>query len=452
MSEVNENSKHSGNAVDGRALKRMKLVYKDTSISFQINPEDYTQNEPNKASITQTRGGAWIDAWGAGIVEITLKGTTGFKGTGTSGDTGYNRWKELRGLFRSVYESVIDGESMESKEDLIQFYNFTDNEFWLCYPSQGGIELLRSKSRPNIYQYTINLWALRRMGQPQTVSGIIGNPNNSKGGGNLITSSNSYSSSQGGASSFSRNSLRNTQVDTTVVTNTKTKSSIGIQEDCLRYFTQLEPLIGGKAGKISPVTGYQSTQGITMQSSGTVSNVVSFRGEDLAEQPTLMLSEAKFLPRVSVETYNMYTAMRNYSPEVLSPVYSVISGLDATERVMQAVASSVLYDSTIYKLIVEYQPKSILTKSEVNYLKLILLESMMTYMELYRIYNLQSEITTTLTLNNISILLGNIRAMTLMLSLVQGRDTIYQRSNVSNELRKLEKIITEIHTNVVEYL
>ena len=311
MTGIDENSTVSGNAYKGRTIKRMKIEYKDKSIQFAINPEDYTQNEPNKVTITQTKGGAWIDAWGGGIVELTIKGTTGVKGTSNNIDTGYQRWKELRNLIRSVYEEITDGEEVK---DLIKFYNFTDNEFWYCYPNQNGIELYRSKSRPNVYQYTINLWGVRRIGQPESSSGVIGNVTNTSGSSS-VTSKNTVTHSASGNSNTLRNALKNSEVDNSTVTNTKTKSVLGIQEDCLKQMTLLEPLIGGKAGKISPVTGFQCTQGITMQSSGTVSNVTAFTGKDLSDTLDLMLSEVRFVSKVSVETYTMVTKIREYSPE-----------------------------------------------------------------------------------------------------------------------------------------
>lgn len=296
MADFSENSKTSGNAYSGRKLKRMKIEYSGTSIKFAVNPEDYTQSEPNRATITQTKGGAWIDAWGGGIRELTIKGTTGVKGTGKSIDTGYQRWKELRNLFRKVYDAVQDGQEVK---DLIRFYNYTDNEFFYCYPTQAGIELYRSKSRPHIYQYTIHLWVIRKLGEPASKSGSVGNPNKSSGsGGNSKTTKSQTVSVQSGGYATFKTRNTDSQVDMSTITNTKTKTIVGIQEDCREYYLALEPLIGGKAGKISPVTGFQCTQGITMQSAGTVSNVNSFTGDDLLPPgdyvpPTLMLFETK---------------------------------------------------------------------------------------------------------------------------------------------------------------
>lgn len=457
MADFSENSKTSGNAYSGRKLKRMKIEYSGTSIKFAVNPEDYTQSEPNRATITQTKGGAWIDAWGGGIRELTIKGTTGVKGTGKSIDTGYQRWKELRNLFRKVYDAVQDGQEVK---DLIRFYNYTDNEFFYCYPTQAGIELYRSKSRPHIYQYTIHLWVIRKLGEPASKSGSVGNPNKSSGsGGNSKTTKSQTVSVQSGGYATFKTRNTDSQVDMSTITNTKTKTIVGIQEDCHEYYLALEPLIGGKAGKISPVTGFQCTQGITMQSAGTVSNVNSFTGDDLLPPgdyvpPTLMLFETKYVSRVSAETYTMYSAIKEYSPEILSPAYSLVVGISPKQRVMQAVNNSVVYDSTILELLIKYQAASTLSKSDVNHVKILLLESMMVYRELYRLYEEQSEedLSTTITLTNLEMLISNIRAMIMYFTLKSTEYNKYDRMDISAELRKLEKIMTQVKTDIVDYL
>lgn len=441
----------SGNAYSGRALKRMELEYNGIDIKFAVNPTDYTQSKPNRATITQTKGGAWIDAWGAGIVEFTIKGTTGVKGAGNSIDKGYNRWKNLENLFDKLYEAITDGEEVK---ELIKFYNHTDNVFYYCYPTQNGIELYRSASKPHLYQYTINLWGIRKIGQPETSTGTIGNPNKntSSSGTTSKTSKNQTSSYRGGSEYQTKNRITLSDADVSTITNTKTKTFASIQEDCLEYMTSLEPLIGGKAGKISPITGFQCTQGITMQNSGTISNVNPFTGIDLSDTPSILLSEVKFTNKVSVETYELYSKIKDYSPDVLSPAYSLIVGTTPKQRVIQAVGNSTVYDSTIFELIVKYQPKSYISKTEINHLKVILLESMMVYTQLYQIYQQTEELSTTLTTTNLGILIRNIQAMIMYFTLNSIDNNRYQRMDISEQLRQLEKVLTQISTDIVDYL
>lgn len=459
--EYDDNNPVSGNAYKGRLLKRMEIAYGDIDIKFAVNPEDYTQKEPNMATITNTKGGAWIDAWGAGITEITIKGITGVKGTGGKDvDTGYKRWKELRNLFRSVYAAVTDGQEIT---ELIRFYNFTDNEFFYCYPSQAGIELYRSKSRPHIYQYTINLWVIRKIGDPQPDSGsgstekqVIGNPlktymNAARSGSAKITSKNVIMSVLGG-DTYKAARISDTEADTITVTNTKTKTLAIIQEDCRNYYTQLEPIIGGKEGKISPVTGFNCAQGVTIQPSGAVSNVEFFSGEDLAEGQDMLLHEVNYSNKVSPSTYIMYTKIQDYSPDVLSHLYSIPFGSEPRDRVIQAVANSRKYDSTIYEMINDYQTRAVLSKLEVKRLKVILLESMMVYQELYSMYNQSDGISTELGMTNMGILINNIRAMIMYFTFINTEVNKMERQNLIPELRKLEKIMTQASIDIVDYL
>lgn len=456
MATYNENSKVSGNATAGRTLKRMKLSYDGTEVKFAVNPEDYTQTEPNKASITQTKGGAWIDAWGGGIRELTIKGTTGVKGGTKSIDEGYNRWKTLRNLFRQVYDAVQDGEEVK---ELIKFYNFTDNEYFYCYPAQQGIELYRSKSRPHIYQYTIHLWVIRKIGEAVTTTGTIGNPNKSTSGGSSSKTTKSTTITKKSGDTYRTRSRSNmSESDSTTVTNTKTKTLMDIQEDCKLYYTALEPLVGGRGGKISPVTGFGCCQGIIMQAAGTISNVNGFTGVDIAPKQEiydtlpLLLSEVKYTSRVSPETYEMYAGMKEYSPDYLSPAYSLIVGISPKQKVMQAVAASTVYDSTLYELILSFLSKSTLTKTESNQLKVILLESMMIYMEMYKLYNQAGELVTPVTVTYIEILISNIRAMIMYFTLKSTDYNKYDRMDISSELRNLEKIMTQIKVDVIDYL
>lgn len=445
----------SGNAYKGRNLKRMELSYGGTTIKFAINPEDYTQKEPNRVNITQTKGGAWIDAWGAGIVELSIKGITGVHSDNGDIDGGYNRWIELRNLFRKVFEAIKDGEEVK---ELIKFYNFTDNEYFYCYPMQSGIELYRSKARPHVYQYSINLWAIRKIGEPASSTGAIGNPNKpttntTNKGKETVTNKTTESKPKGGNNVATRNLSLDTEVDVSTVTNTRTKTIIGIQEDCLTYAEALRPIVGGKNGKISPVTGVNCVKGIFMQSTGTISNVNPFSGKDISDVDSRLLDEIRFVSKVSLETYQLYSKIKDYSTDVLSYLYTQQSGISARERVIQAAYNSKVYDSTIYEYIVEYQPKYYLTKSEINMLKVILLESMMVYQSLYDIYEQNEEdLTSTLTSTNMKILINNIKAVIFAFTIDKQDKTTFYKQNVAIELRKLEKIITQICADIIDYL
>lgn len=137
---------------DGKnKLKRMQFEFDGKVYQFNLNPEEYTQDEPSRSTITHTKGGAWIDDFGAGLVTIYMAGTTGMS-------NGFEKFKELRGLIRNYYNSITPGHTVT--KELI-FHNFTDEESWVVHPDPSGFRLLRSKSNPLLYRYEIRLVCLR---------------------------------------------------------------------------------------------------------------------------------------------------------------------------------------------------------------------------------------------------------------------------------------------------
>lgn len=152
------------NQSDGsNMLKRIEFVFNGKSYKFALNPEEYSQTEPNRITVTQTKGGAWIDEFGAGLPMITFKGTTGFKNGTRSGTAGYNKFNELRTKMRDIFDRVMPGQTIpDSKE--VYFYNYTDGDYWVVVPRT--FELLRTVARPLMYTYNIELICLRTANTP----------------------------------------------------------------------------------------------------------------------------------------------------------------------------------------------------------------------------------------------------------------------------------------------
>ena len=485
--EVSLSNLKSGNGSNRSNIKRMEIAYGDTSIKFAINPEDYNQKEPNRATLTQTKGGAWIDAWGAGIVEFTLKGITGVSGrkmatttetltqlnttsanlNGDSGvDTGYQRWKQLRDLFRGVFNSIKDGEEVT---ELIRLYNYTDNEYWYCYPTQSGIELYRSKARPHVYQYTISLWGIRKIGEPETSVGVIGNPaketttteiDNSteedENNDNNSTTTKEVKTEVSGGNIYRTASVAlNTEADVTIITNTRTKTNYVLRNQSHSLAQLIAPLIGGSEGKIAPVTGYDTAKELKINDAGVVYNVQGFKGKDLlkeGEKSNFLIEEITFGNVVSIETYDMWKRMLQYDPDILSPEYTYPVGATPKERVIQAIAKNRTYDSTIYDYITQYKPKYYLTKSDINLLKTILLESMMVYIKLEKICNSHKFIEALITPTGMRTLIKNIQAVIMYFEYNSTDVNKFYTQNISAELRQLESLMLQVYADVVIYL
>jgi len=176
-----------------KTLRRFEFEFQGNSYVFNLNPEEYTQTEPSRATITQTKGGAWMDDFGSGIVQIKFKGITGFKSSSLDQNqheflrslisegggnavwakseferqmVGFLKFKELRDLIRACYDNFVPGEVILPSKELI-FHNYTDGEHWIVYPET--FDLFRSVSRPLLYSYSISLWCLRPANQPAEV-------------------------------------------------------------------------------------------------------------------------------------------------------------------------------------------------------------------------------------------------------------------------------------------
>lgn len=513
---VELNSLVSGNSNGQQGVKRMMLQYKDIDLKFAINPSDYTQKFPNRANLTQTKGGAWIDAWGRGIVEITIKGVTGARGVSynfsaldqnKSVDEGYQRWRKLRDLFDTLYKDITDGQTI-TRDDLIKLYNFTDNEYWYCYPMPQGIELYRSKSKPHMYQYTISLWGIAERGEPEEKSGVIGNPNivessnsvyvdkgqtndnsiESGGNNNNVppgevsaagensddseaikngsgdtqtqqTTTDSTYTSQGGTAYKTKTASLNSDVDVTVQTVTKTKSTYDLRNHSERFAKQLAPIIGGYNGLLVPSTAYQTAKDINVTELGIVLNVGEFNRNNLLRTgpstflpQNRLLKEIRFVPLVSPECYKLWKMILSYSPFVLTPEFSNIMGSKQSERIKQTITLNRYFGSTLYEYVKQYQAKYYLTQVDIKYIKMILLETMTLYYHMYLFINSTGKVYTPYTLSNIDVLIGNIQAVIIYLQFNNDESTLFYVRNVMWELRKIESLLHQIRTYVLAYL
>lgn len=152
-------------AVGGYRLRRMEFSFKGQSFVFHLNPEEYSMSEPNRVTITETLAGAFLDSFGQGLQEISLKGTTGVRGNGAtqSPTYGFDQFKKLRDLIRKSYGNINDGRYV-SDEDMVKFYNYTDEEYF--YVVVTNFSLSRSRSKPLLFQYDIKMTVIKPLNAP----------------------------------------------------------------------------------------------------------------------------------------------------------------------------------------------------------------------------------------------------------------------------------------------
>lgn len=238
------------------------------------------------------------------------------------------------------------------------------------------------------------------------------------------------------------------------VINTRTKSKASIMDDSDWYASRLEPIIGGRKGLLSPITGYSCTENITVQEQGTVSNIMPFTGESLCDdiqETDLYLREARFVNRVSIGTVKMIALIRAYSPEVLSPEFAPPVGRTPQDRVRYAVVYSKDYRSTMYSMMLDYLKRSIIVRSDANYLKTAMLECMHLYMELSRLKHGET-FTTDITSLDLAQALQNIEGLIQYFTHKQNARLDMDRVDIIYQLRSLQKLVLQAKTDVIDYL
>lgn len=149
---------------DGKnKLKRIEFVFANTSYKFILNPENYQIDEPNRSTLTQTKGSVFVDDFGAGVASINMSGTTGLRKGSKDPTTGFKKFRELRDLIRAYYSKIPPGVNIPSSLEMV-FHNHTDDDHWVVTPIL--FSLLRSNSRPLLYMYQIQLSCLRPASSP----------------------------------------------------------------------------------------------------------------------------------------------------------------------------------------------------------------------------------------------------------------------------------------------
>lgn len=116
-------------------------------LTMLIGPQEYRQDEPNRSTITQTIGGAWIDDFGLGLKEITIDFVSGFRKRIIPPTDNIKSLSDKFGSFNSDKESAMtDG-----------FQNFKSfrNDIYRAYFNRKAGELKGDKPE---YEMRLMVW------------------------------------------------------------------------------------------------------------------------------------------------------------------------------------------------------------------------------------------------------------------------------------------------------
>lgn len=159
-----------------RELRSIKLfvfeIAKGNTVQEQfymtLLPETYALDQPGRVTVTQTRGGFWIDNFGLGIGSLAFSGTTGWtqrpnfnKGVRSASDLvdGFERWQQLRQFFQDFFDKQ---ERDPSGQYFMRLYNWADEDYFLVVPV-GLPRLQRNVQQALLYRYEITFHVLARL-------------------------------------------------------------------------------------------------------------------------------------------------------------------------------------------------------------------------------------------------------------------------------------------------
>lgn len=143
-------------------------------VTLNIRPEELTRNEPTRATPHQTLGRTvkgWVDNFGEGLPTLTIAGHTGWRPSGVSMQDGAASFEALHKLVVKDYnaqkQAAIDGGRDPETVKLI-VVDMLDNFTWNVVPNT--FQLRRSKTRPLLYMYNIQLQAISKSAESPGVS------------------------------------------------------------------------------------------------------------------------------------------------------------------------------------------------------------------------------------------------------------------------------------------
>jgi len=350
---------------DGKnTLKRFEFEFKGKSYKFNLNPEEYTQDEPVRTVVTQTLGGAFVDDFGAGLVSIYMKGSTGMK-------NGFEKFVELRDFIRNYTKTGTAGQEVK---DELKFHNYTDEESWIVHPDPTGFRVFRSKSNPLLFMYELRLTALRNAKDPAP---------------EMITK---------------------TEVKTTDSPEEGVQEQVG---DALGSKSTTNKDVANKA-KETKSSG-NSGDGVVQKVNGTVKKAKTVVSDALGDfvNGLQVLSNGQAQVQPQAQTQQNFRAFAVQAPELtsLSPYVSSLA-LDYYQKFQEGTADTanitIPSDSLVYKMIYDV-PSLLLPKRITDTMRMVILET-------YAIYKAYEEdrgaFTTRISKDDMTRLKDNIRWLT----------------------------------------
>lgn len=133
-------------------------------VYLSIRPEELVRTEPARVAVHQSLGRnvkGWVDDFGAGLPSVSISGNTGWRrafGTQLDGPESFMALNQLVAVdYHKAKQRAIDN-GVDPATVKLLFIDMLDDFAWSVAPTL--FILKRSKSRPLLFQYNINLQAV----------------------------------------------------------------------------------------------------------------------------------------------------------------------------------------------------------------------------------------------------------------------------------------------------
>lgn len=127
-------------------------------VTLTLPPEDFARTDTSRATVHHTLGSAWVDNFGPGLPNIQISGTTGWKGGGLLSGDGESRWKAMRDdIVRGWHTSRKAAVTAGRDPNTVKLIYIDQLNGITAEVVPMSLTLRRSKSRPLLIQYQLNL-------------------------------------------------------------------------------------------------------------------------------------------------------------------------------------------------------------------------------------------------------------------------------------------------------
>lgn len=129
--------------------------------TFLINPQQYSVKKPTNNTILQTLDGGFAQAFGRGLAQITIQGTTGSQTHITRSNVAMSGLEALQYLNTHIFDEYTDRQFMDPAHVYtLRFYNWSLDQYYSIIWQQGGLQLQQDVTHPIWWFYNMSFTVL----------------------------------------------------------------------------------------------------------------------------------------------------------------------------------------------------------------------------------------------------------------------------------------------------